>query len=307
MRRTYELFGLSFLDILIAALGSFVFMFIVVDKGGGLPDSAETGAFPRVYLNADTAQGLFYGLERYDTLSIKAGKPALVIVNKVQPMQKDPCPVMECDCDEAPVCPDPAHHRRKACPDPAHHKKEPCPDPSCHNPQRPVKVNEPLVCSRLHCEDAACSNQPRVVYKGDPVEIPYKIGFSISDTESITRDVDLKVCHGNVCVSSLRKNQGWIRWIDLNKTNIFRPGIVTGGEVVIVDKLVTGNYKIYAKYDKGKKAGEPGSTNTELTVATKQNGKIRHLSEAVKLDIDTGWKLISTVSVDAKGIITNLN
>ena len=299
MKRTYQLFGLSFMDILIAALGSILFMFIVVDKGHGAVNSEVPGGPPKVFLNVDTTKGLFSGLDKYDTLNIKLGQPIIVYVNKFTSVQKEPCPSVEipkCDCDEGILCPDPKHHKLKV-----------CPDPSCHTPKKSTpNVPKPVVCNKIHCNDSACKTKTVTVYKGDPIEIPYKIGFSVNDLTSIERDIDLKVCKGNTCVFSIRKNQGWIRWLDLNKTGIFKPGVVTGGEIIIADKISSGDYTIYAKYDKRRNKNDPPSTTIRLTVASKIAGRIKHESREVELIKEDGWKQISIVSIDPKGNISKL-
>lgn len=75
MRRTVELFNISFLDLLSGALGAVIFLFILVPKGDGLGPSDN----PQLAIVFDTIQNKFYG-ELPDSLNYKRVGDSLLSV-----------------------------------------------------------------------------------------------------------------------------------------------------------------------------------------------------------------------------------
>lgn len=290
MRRSYQMFTLSFLDILSGALGAILFMFIIVDKGS--PNIEVSKQAPIVYLKLDTLQGKLHGLEKYlDTLSLEVGTVVQVVVSEVAPLPENP------PCPEPKPCP--------SCPPPCKDEEGRCPKPDCSKCPKPEKCPD----CPIPCDDPRCPKQAStVVYKGgDPIEIPYEVGFAISNSEDISRDLDLRVCKGSSsnCVSFMTKNASGMRWIDLNKTGFLKPGVVTGGEVIFMDKLEAGEYTIYAKYDR-KRQEDVATTTIKCTVATKLKKEIKQKDTPATLNINGGWLEIMKVSIDANGNITQL-
>lgn len=302
MRRTFQLFSLSFIDILISALGAVLFLFIVVDKG--TPAFLEpSGRGPLVYLNADTTNGVLFGLQKYlDTLELQPGAELMVRVNSVRPDWKTSSVSLPkpppCDCDRGVICPDPDHHRYPKCKNPSAHFPDPIEE----------SISTIVTCSKTHCEDKSCEKDTvyDTRYLRDPVEIPYRIAFAINDFEvDSKRDVDLKVCLSEKsCVHSKHKDDGFLRWIDLNDTGIFRKGVVTGGEIIISQRMKPGTYKIWARYESQKRQDDPPSLKAKLTVATKTGNKIRSFDREAELFIDQEWSNIGLIHIDANGNIS---
>lgn len=295
-RRKQDLFdNLSFLDIVFGALGAVLFLFIVVDKGSATEASIPADEMIKVYMDMDTTGGYRFHGRLPDSIqsqlaTLPTGTPIKLVINgrRALPGQVcPPCPVVRCP-DGAKPCPP-----EKKCPE--------CP-----------KCPEQKTETGILCGDPAC---PKVVsnsYSGDPLEIPYSIGFAIVDNTSYTNDIDIKVCRAGTCVPEGRSNTGGgMRWVDLREKGSFFQGgkkARTGGEMVLVeDAIAPGEYTVSAKFDPPTRSRTPQApTRITATVATKQGGRIREQRFDVSLEANSQWKPVCRVSIDANGNITQL-
>lgn len=290
-RRKLQLFdSLSFLDIVFSALGAVLFLFIVVDKGGTTEINLAEEEMVKIYMDLDTTSYRFHGnlpdsiKNKLDTL--RAGTPVMLVLNG-----KRPLPGLK--------CPDPQPCPERICPE----KGKPCPTPQpC-----PVAKNCPVACDDAACQKTIVNNNN---YSGDPIEIPYSIGFAIVDNTNFTNDIDIKVCRDGACAPNGRNNSNaGMRWVDLREKGQGLFGSKkarTGGEMILVEEsIIPGDYTISAKFDLSKGAA-PASTQITATVATKQNNNIREKRFTASLTGNANWTVIGRVHIDANGNITQL-
>lgn len=96
-RAAVSFISLSFVDILFAALGAIIFLFIIVPKGGKSPDPQKV-----VALSLDYNQSMVFGdfSETHPDLDIGDTIKALAVTKKAFPVVKD-CPPKK-DCPECP-------------------------------------------------------------------------------------------------------------------------------------------------------------------------------------------------------------
>lgn len=304
-RRTFQLFSISFLDVILGFLGAVSFIFLVVPKGSGVIE--DEGQMPVVYGTLDPVNQRLYQLNYVDSISLL--EPFQFVVEHTEELEEIPCPEMEVPSvnDAIVPCPNPAHHRKRACPDPQHHQRKVCENPAAHRRSSKPQV---LQCKKSHCNDADCqrSNSKVKIKKviiADPIAIPYEVGIAVNDATSIKRDLDLKLIDNqtNKYISSAHKRQGTFRWIDLNKSGLFSKGLVTGGEIIISNRLVPGSYSIQVKYD-GQQSNDPFDTTAIITVATKVRGKTKHQLKEIKVVKDQDWKTFLNFRITNKGDIT---
>lgn len=304
-RRAHQLFdSLSFLDVVFGALGAILFLFIVVDKGG-IQELPATAKYFRVYLNADTSINHFHG-ELPDSIHkqlalLPRGTPVLVVIKDIVPLpRQESCPPCitrcpPCNCNgNGPRCPNPEDHLH-VCPNEDEHRFPRCPNPEDHN--------------KLHCDDPQC--EKNIVYTGDPIELAYKIGFSLIDNDSYEHDLDLMICRegGNVCVPSPKSQKTRVEdivWLDQRIKDFLGKKARTGGEIVLIEKtMAAGIYAIKAKFDL-KKGQKSGSASVTATAATKHNKKIKAVQFNATLAGNQTWTTIGRVEVDANGNIKKL-
>lgn len=299
-RRAHQLFdSVSFLDVVFGALGAILFLFIVVDKGGIQELPTPTQYF-KVYLNVDTSINQFHG-ELPDSIHKKLallprGTPVMVVIKDIVPLTKCPpcitqCP--PCNCDgKGPRCPNPKDHLN-VCPNKDEHRF-----PRCHNPEDHNKLN---------CDDPQC--QKNIVYTGDPIELAYKIGFSLIDNDSYDHDLDLMICreNDNLCVPrNGRERVGDLVWLDQRIKDFLGARARTGGEIVLIEKnMAAGIYTIKAKFDL-KRGETSGVASVTATAATKHNKKIKAVQFNATLTGNQTWTPIGKVEISANGDIKKL-
>lgn len=291
-RRKLQLFdSLSFLDIVFSALGAVLFLFIVVDKGGTTEINLAEEEMVKIYMDLDTTSYRFHGnlpdsiKNKLDTL--RAGTPVMLVLNGKRPLPGLPIP----------KCPDPPPTPPCRCPGPG----KPCPPPC------PEEKPCPVACNDAACQKTIVNNNN---YSGDPIEIPYSIGFAIVDNTNFTNDIDIKVCRDGACAPNGRNNSNaGMRWVDMREKGQGLFGSKkarTGGEMILVEeRIIPGDYTISAKFDLSKGAA-PASTQITATVATKQNNNIREKRFTASLTGNANWTVIGRVHIDANGNITQL-
>lgn len=294
-RRKLQLFdSLSFLDIVFSALGAVLFLFIVVDKGGTTEINLAEEEMVKIYMDLDTTSYRFHGnlpdsiKNKLDTL--RAGTPVMLVLNGKRPLPGVKIP--ECVCPE--------------CIYPGKGKPQPS-QPSPQPPQPPSEKPRPIACDDAACQKTIVNNNN---YSGDPIEIPYSIGFAIVDNTNFTNDIDIKVCRDGACAPNGRNNSNaGMRWVDMREKGQGLFGSKkarTGGEMILVEEsIIPGDYTISAKFDLSKGAA-PASTQITATVATKQNNNIREKRFTASLTGNANWTVIGRVHIDANGNITQL-
>ncbi|MCO6488713.1 MAG: hypothetical protein J5I98_09865 [Phaeodactylibacter sp.] len=301
-RRSYQFFNLSFLDVISGALGAVLFLFIIVDKGGGqaVPPPAG-GQYPKVYLSLDTARQQFHGFMPDSIAARRPGESVLVVVKAVEPApgqpQPAPCPpAPPCDCDgRSPRCPRPEDHRRVCtnpedhrqphCPDPAHHQRAACPDAAAHRTPR--------------CPDPACHRQvePRASRPSDPIGLPYKLGFLL-EAANFKEEIDIQVCRDGACINGFRKTGEGMRWLDLRRGGLAKKAR-TGGELILMEeKLIPGIYSIYARLD----CRSTASTTVTAFASIKDGAEVTGQEQFIaNIPCGNDWLFVGKVEVDASG------
>ena len=287
-RRTKQLFSLSLLDLLTSALGAIIFLFIITPRGG---ESAAKVRQAMVYF--DTTQMKIHG-DLHDSLLVKSEgdtlmtvllaykdlpKPAEQPKGKYVYNEPRPLPKAEPKKPKKPVNKSPTKApAKKPGPKPTPpKKKEPIPDPVPSKPAPPV-------------------------FKGDSPSVPASVSLEI---RWANRDdnVDLFVCKGNTCVYGGNKKDNKIGFWDSGKSRnkLFGNDLRTTLEAVRqFDKIIPGEYKIYADFKESKK--NRSSVYLKGLVYTKDaKGQERGENYVKKVELGKGRTLIATVILKSDG------
>lgn len=241
-RRKTSLFNLSFLDVLTSALGAIIFLFIITPKGGG-----ETAAKVRqalVYF--DTAQMKIHGDLHDSLLSKRAGDTLFTVLldYKMLPGTEEPRRRIF------------AFNERREEPKP----ERPVEEKEIEMSEKSEKTEKPE--EKQPTPDpvpAALAEKPKPpVYRGDAPSVPCLVSFEIS-WPSRDDNVDLFICKGDGCVYGGRKRDRDIGEWDSGKSRnrLFGNDLRTNQEAVRqFDRIIPGDYKIYAEFKDSKKNKE---------------------------------------------------
>lgn len=278
-RRKMQFFNLSFLDLMTGALGAVIFLFVITPRGG---ESAAKVQQAAIYL--DTVQMKLYG-DLHDSLFIKeAGDTlfAVVVDHKLLPKPKKverPRPVV---VDKKPA---PKKDPPKSKPVKKKQQELPKPKPEeKSNPESPKTAPKPPV------------------YRGDAPSVPCSVSIEINWKDK-NDNVDLFVCRGSSCVYGGDKRDRMIGEWDSGKSRnrLFGNDLRTNQEAVRqFDKIIPGEYKIYAVFKESAKKEDSLLING-LIYTKNEEGEERGESFSKQLRIGKNRTLIGTLRIEENG------
>ena len=297
-RRQYNLFSIALLDVIFGFLGAITFMFIVVDKGPGIPvPTVGEGAPFVVHASLDTSNKVVHNLEYEEGKNLHDG--FTVIIDNLLPFPE------EIGTDEGDDF--------IACPNPARHKQPTCIDINAHKRRTPISVPAPPIikseCSLTHCDSPSCDKEEVITIinterrKNNPLSLPYAIGISAEDLNVCGHDLDLRLKVGDAYVTPKRKVNDF-KWLDFNKTPFWKKGLVKQSEVITNMQLDAGEYVAEVRLqDQGESAT---NTQVRIVVSTKYNGEIRDKDRTVTIEKGDDWNTKLHFRISTTGNITFL-
>ena len=240
-RRKAELFNLSFLDLLTSALGAVIFLFIITPKGGAPAAEVQQAA---VYI--DTSQMKIFGSLHDSLRNKRVGDTLFAVLVDYKNMPEEE---KRQAYTPPPPEPEPVKISRPQDSKPAPTPEKPAKEdnvkdvkkPEAEKPKTPADPKQP-------------APEPRT-YKGDAPSVPCLVSFEVS-WRSAEDNVDLYVCKGGDCVYGGRKKDNNIGQWDSGKSRnrLFGNDLRTNQEAVRqFDKIIPGEYKLYAQYKESDK------------------------------------------------------
>ena len=319
MRRANSPFNLSLLDLLTAALGAVIFLFVITPKGGvGAASTQQAGIF------FDTTAMQLHGTIPDSLLSKRAGDTLFAMLVDFKPVpgedaralaaelaeQRRRAAAAEAERRRALLASEDAEAQRRraeaarraaeerarkaaakaqpiaSAPTPAP-KPKPAPTPS---KPKPTKAPTPAR------DDT---------YRGTPPSVPARVSFELKWADK-NDNVDLFVCQGNNCVYGNRKRDNAIGQWDSGKSRnrIFGNDLRTNQEAVRqFDRLLPGTYTVYGMF----KESDAGRTSVKVNglVYTKDaKGKPRGKTYSKTLKISDSRSRLITVEIKPDGTFT---
>lgn len=288
-RRKTQLFNLSFLDLLSGALGAIIFLFIITPKGG-----APAAKVQQVAMYFDTTEMKIFG-SLHDSLHNKqVGDTLFTILVDYKQLEK---PEKEKPARLAVIKERIPKPTRSAQPKPAPKVEKKVPEKVVEKPKveekKPIpKKEEPKK------ENPTPSN---ATYKGSAPSVPCKVSFEINWPSS-EDNVDLFICKGNSCVyGGKKKNKSIGQWDSGKSRNrLFGNDLRTNQEAVRqFDKIVPGEYKIYAQFKESK--AKRNSVAIKGLIYTNGSGGEKGDTFFKTLKLSKERVLIGTVRLEANG------
>ncbi len=277
-RRKMQFFNLSFLDLMTGALGAVIFLFIITPKGG---ESAAQVRQAAVYF--DTVQMKLYG-DLHDSLFNKEPGDtifAVLLGHELLPKEKEkekfPRVLAAQKRKETPKKKDPVKKEKKEA------KKETKPKEE-YKPPVPKPDPKPPV------------------YRGDAPSVPCSVSIEINWPNK-QDNIDLFVCKGNRCVYGAEKRNRMIGEWDSGKSRnrLFGNDLRTNQEAVRqFDKIIPGEYKIYALFKESAK-NESSVVINGLIYTKNDLGEERGESFSKQLAISKKRTLIGTLIIEENG------
>ena len=321
MRRQNSPFNLSLLDLLTAALGAVIFLFIITPKGGvGAATTQQASIF------FDTVTMQIHGVLPDSLIGKTSGDTlfAMLVDYRAQPTQQETDKLAAALAAERRRVAEAEEARRLAEADlesaeakakrakamaEAAAKQQPSSSPKPAPPVSKPPVSAPVATSTPAPAPApapkAPETKPDPAYRGTPPSVPALLSFELN-WEDAGDNVDLFVCQGNNCVFGNRKRDSNIGTWDSGKSRnrIFGNDLRTNQEAVRqFDKLLPGTYTIYGMFKESEKGRKSVSVNG-LIYTKDSKGKPRGETYTRMLTIgDTRTRLI-TVEIKADGTFT---
>lgn len=287
-RRKTQLFNLSFLDLLSGALGAIIFLFIITPKGG-----APAAKVQQVAMYFDTTQMQIFG-SLHDSLQHKqVGDTLFTILVDYKQLEK---PEKEKPARLAVI--------REQLPKPTR-STQPKPKPK-EETKKPEKViekpkEEKKPIPKKEETKKESSTPSTATYTGSAPSVPCKVSFEINWPSS-EDNVDLFICKGRSCVyGGKKKNKSIGQWDSGKSRNrLFGNDLRTNQEAVRqFDKIVPGEYKIYAQFKESK--AKHTSVAIKGLIYTKGSGGEKGDTFYKTLKVSRDRVLIGTVRLEANG------
>ncbi len=332
MRRESSPFNLSLLDLLTAALGAVIFLFVITPKGG-----ASASKYQQAAIFFDTATMQIHGAlpdslrgkQRGDTLfamlvdyraingpdvggleaelaaqrakatqAVAAAKDAEAERQAALAASRDARTSTERalaqkQLAEAERKQAEADRRAAEAKAQAAIAAASTPAPTSPNPPTPPPTNPPI------------TKPTEAPYRGTLPSVPARVSFELKWANAAD-NVDLFVCQGNDCVFGNNKNDRNIGAWDSGKSRnrLFGNDLRTNQEAVRqFDRINPGTYTIYASFKESDRGS--ASVSTDLLVYTKDdNGKPRGETIKRTLPKSEDRTRIATVTIAADGSFT---
>ncbi len=324
MRRDTSPFNLSLLDLLTAALGAVIFLFVITPRGG-----AGASVRQQASIFFDTTTMKIHGTLPDSLLSKRAGDTLFAMLVDFQPSADlDPNGLeaelaaarkrisrAEAANDDALAQAERAEAARLEAEARAQRQPQSLNQPQRPNttptttpttPQRPTVVDAPTK-PQPTTPTAPPATQPRPdePYRGHMPNVAAAVSFEISWPDA-SDNVDLYVCQGNNCVYGNRKRDDAIGAWDSGKSRnrLFGNDLRTNLEAVRqFDKILPGTYTVYAVFKESEKGSS--NVNVEALVYTKDaQGKPRGKTFNQRLSLGTEKVRLVTVTINDDGTFT---
>lgn len=325
MRRANSPFNLSLLDLLTAALGAIIFLFIITPKGG---EGAAVAQQASIYFDTATMQihgrlpDSLIGKTSGDTLFAMLVDYRAVNVPDVGGLeaelaaQRRRAAEAEAARQEALAATERAQNskdradaaRRLAEAQAAKAKAEAAVTRAKTKATKPSPVVATTPASKpspspVRTTTPAKKEQP--TYTGTPPSVPARLSFELNWADK-NDNVDLFVCQGNNCVFGNRKRDSKIGTWDSGKSRnrIFGNDLRTNQEAVRqFDEVLPGTYTIYAMF-KESEANHTSVTVNGLIYTKDAKGKPRGETYQRKIKFGDSRTRLITVVVNADGSFT---
>ena len=316
MRRANSPFNLSLLDLLTAALGAVIFLFIITPKGGAGAASLQQasiffdsttmqihGTLPDSLLDKRAGDTLFAMLVDYRAVNGPdvGGLEAALAAERKRAAEAEAA--RKAALAEAAAAKRRASRQATTRVEPSVPRaskpstsatKPPRAEPTGRTPPKPAPKPTPKPAPK-----------PDPAYTGTPPSVPARLSFELTWADK--RDnVDLYVCQGNTCVYGNNKRERSIGNWDSGKSRnrLFGNDLRTNQEAVRqFDELLPGTYTIYAHF-KESEAGRNKVSVKGLIYTKDDAGKPRGKTYSKTLPLaETRTRLI-TVTVKPDGTFT---
>ena len=325
MRRQATPFNLSLLDLLTAALGAVIFLFVITPKGG-----AGAAATQQASLFFDTASMQIHGTLPDSLLAKRTGDTLFAMLVDFRPVpgedatalaaelaaEKRRAAAAEQERQRALLASETARTerqraeaarrvaeaerkaadaKRRAAEARVAAAKPPAPTRTT-TPARPAPPTAATPAPKPKRDDA---------YRGTPPSVPARVSFELTWADK-TDNVDLFVCQGNNCVYGNRKRDKAIGQWDSGKSRnrLFGNDLRTNQEAVRqFDDLLPGTYTVYAMFKESER--NRASVKVEGLVYTKDDaGKPRGQTYSRTLKRGDSRTRLITVTIKPDGTFT---
>ncbi|MCB0547998.1 MAG: hypothetical protein KDD19_10470 [Phaeodactylibacter sp.] len=289
-RRKPELFNLSFLDLLTSALGAVIFLFIITPKGGAPAAKVQQAA---VYI--DTAQMQVFGALHDSLRHKRVGDTLFAVLVDYRNMPKEEKPQAYVPPTRQQV-PEQIKTPQERSSRPEPKKEAPPKNDNANN----VKKPEPEK-NKAPSDSPQPAPEPRT-YRGDAPSVPCNVSFEVS-WRSAEDNIDLFVCKGGDCVYGGRKKDNNIGQWDSGKSRnrLFGNDLRTNQEAVRqFDKIVPGEYKLYAQFKESDKNRTKVIVNGLIYTKDEQNRE-QGDSFTASLTLGSPRVLLGTVVLQENG------
>lgn len=318
MRRENSPFNLSLLDLLTAALGAVIFLFVITPKGGAGATVRQQasiffdtstmqifGSLPDSLLGKTAGDTLFALLVDYrtDTRTQEAKIRAAAAEREArQALASAEQASLEKNRTAAALAE--ATRKSTAAPPPGK------PTSAVVNPTKPASPSNSPPSGSPTPEPspnptAKPESKPDEPYRGTLPSVPARVSFELKWADKAD-NVDLYVCQGNNCVYGNRKKDNTIGAWDSGKSRnrIFGNDLRTNQEAVRqFDGINPGTYTLYASFKESE--NNASTVNVETLIYTKDDkGKPRGKTFSTKLPLGEDRVRLTTVTIEADGSFT---
>ena len=331
MRRASSPFNLSLLDLLTAALGAVIFLFVITPKGG-----ASASELQQASLFFDTTAMRIHGALPDSLLGKRRGDTLLVMLADFKAVSGPDVGGLEAElAAERRRAAEAERARRAALEDAAAAQREIAEaerarraaleasrsaksaaeraraerqlaeakrqqaEADRHAAEAERKKAEALAAAR---PTPPTPSTPPAVYRGDLPSVPARVSFEMKWADAAD-NVDLFVCQGRTCVYGNNKRERSIGAWDSGKSRnrLFGNDLRTNQEAVRqFDRILPGTYTVYAQFkesDRGR-----ASVKVQTLIYTKDDGgRPRGETVVTRLPLSQTRTRVATVTIAADG------
>ena len=327
MRRESSPFNLSLLDLLTAALGAVIFLFVITPKGG-----ASASRFQQAAIFFDTTTMQIHGTLPDSLRSKRAGDTLFAMLVDYRPSGSPDAEQLAAElaaqrrrATDAEAAAQQAAAERQAA---LVASREASSAAERAEAQRrlaeaqrkqaeadrrlaeaksstPTRSSQSTTSAPTPTPSTPAPPRPEAPYRGNMPSVPAAVSFELTWADAAD-NVDLYVCQGNNCVYGSRKRDNDIGAWDSGKSRnrLFGNDLRSNMEAVRqFDSIMPGTYTIYAMFKESEKGN--AAVNVETLVYTKDaQGKPRGQTFTNKLSLSTERTRLITVTINADGTFT---
>ena len=324
MRRESSPFNLSLLDLLTAALGAVIFLFVITPKGGA---GAATRQQASIFF--DTATMQIHGTLPDSLLTKRSGDTLFAMLVDYRPTGRPDAEALAAElaeqrrrASEAEAAARAAAAEREAALAASRAagnaaERAEAQRKLAEAQRKAAEANRRLAEARPTPQSAPQPTQdpkpptltptpapprPDEPYRGTMPSVPAAVSFELKWADAAD-NVDLYVCQGNNCVFGNRKRDDAIGAWDSGKSRnrLFGNDLRTNMEAVRqFDQITPGTYTLYAVFKESEKGS--ASVNVETLIYTKDaQGKPRGKTLTQRLSLGPDRVRLATVTIDPDG------